>query len=72
MDYNYFMVSAVYEDGTTVDCDKMKVGENVNENLRKEIAAAEEWFGDPDHRPKEFMITFYQNSEVVKTFTVGV
>lgn len=56
-----FRVSAVWEDGTTVDNDIIyEVGEDA---VKAELEVAREWFAD--RNPSEYMISYYFEGDVI-------
>lgn len=59
--YDSFRVSAVFNDGTTVDNDI--VWDTDRWAVSSELEEAREWFADRE--PKYFLVTYYRDGEVV-------
>ena len=66
----YVMVSAIFEDGTSVDNDKVKVSsdEKMQTVIDREIASAREWFSDRE--PKEYMVSLYDGDRCAFAYAV--
>lgn len=60
-DYDSFGVSAVFEDGTTVDNDIVR--DTGKEAIVNEINVAREWF--EDRNPESYMISYYLDGKIV-------
>lgn len=63
MKYDSFRVSAVFEDGATIDNDKISA--TGQDAIEAELEAAREWFGD--RKPEYYLISYYNDGECVDT-----
>lgn len=63
MDFDAWRISAVWNDGTTVDNDMHERTGSALGEINEELAESEEWFWDRD--PAEFLVNFYDGGEWV-------
>ena len=69
---SHIRVSAVWEDGTSVDNDKIDVSgmsdAEMEDVINSELASAEEWFSD--RNPKEYAVSIYSGDRSVDAYIV--
>ena len=69
---SHIRVSAVWEDGTSVDNDKIDVSgmsdAEMEDVINSELASAEEWFSD--RNPKEYTVSIYDGDRSVDAYIV--
>ena len=66
----YIRVSAIFEDGTSVDNDKVEVSGKSDTEMQvaidREIASAKAWFSDRE--PKEYMVSVYNGDRCIYAY----
>ena len=69
---SHIRVSAIWEDGTSVDNDKIDVSgmsdAEMQDVINSELASAEEWFSD--RNPKEYAVSIYDGDRSVDAYIV--
>ena len=69
---SHIRVSAIWEDGTSVDNDKIDVSgmsdAEMQDVINSELASAEEWFSD--RNPKEYTVSIYDGDRSVDAYIV--
>lgn len=69
---SHIRVSAVWEDGTSVDNDKIDVSgmsdAEMEDVINRELASAEEWFSD--RNPKEYTVSIYDGDLSICAYVI--
>ena len=67
MKIDAYRVSAVFENGDTIDNDTTEVNGDLESMVQSEVTETNGWH---DGKPTAFLITYYSDGEIVSTETV--